>query len=115
MDIVLFLWHCKRKSAKLLIEHGASVNTKQDSTGATPLRLAIPADFRNNVNDQVEIIHLLLEKGADPNNLAGDEDGLDALSLAKRIEGRCKMFDREWCICQLQRLQSITLIQLHNS
>src|SRR5688500_10869964 len=66
-----------------LIEQGAEVNIREDRFGRTPLMSVAAADQGN-----LETLHILLEKGADPN--IADADGETPLDWAMhaRHEGK---------------------------
>ncbi len=65
-------------AARLLIDHGANVNARRPSDGATPLHAAVGTDNR-------ELVELLLASKADVN--AGDNQGKNALDWTKQRIG----------------------------
>lgn len=82
--------HMMPDSAQWLLENGANPNQK-DSSGWTPLYLAIDAEGDYSTRSEietgkyhapVELTRLLLNHGADPNAVAND--GSTPIALAKR-------------------------------
>lgn len=84
-------------AAKLLLDHGAEVNAA-DHRGYTPLLLAAQYD-----RDAVELVRLLLDRGADPGAVA---EGETALGLAaKRGENGVTRLLRERSVARSSRVQ----------
>jgi hypothetical protein len=76
------MWACRRSYVdvvRLLLEHGADVNAK-DEYKATPLHFAACPGIGN-----ADIVRLLIDAGAD--HKAKDDDGRTALSEAKSSDG----------------------------
>lgn len=69
-------------AAKYLLEHGALVNS-EDAKGFTPLHHAVIT--KNDRETAVEMVELLLQKGADPNRK--NKEGKTALQLAQGTKG----------------------------
>jgi ankyrin repeat protein len=65
----------KKETARLLAEHQADVNAREKKANWTALMMA-------TVKDDVEMVRLLLDKGADPK--LADTSGTTALEIARR-------------------------------
>jgi|GEM_PF-506086 len=57
----------KVKAIELLLSYDVDINTRDYYFGSTPLIAAIKPSLLNEYEDEVELVRLLLENGADPN------------------------------------------------